>query len=113
MAIDSVVVGCGRIVDECVQKIRSELKGVIHTNDCVSDVEDIFQHHIRPFEGLQNKYQQEKFYVQEFEMIVKCTYNLLMHIPFKALLYFRNLSRKNLVLLRTNIVAPEANVNEY
>ena len=70
VAVDAVVEGCHSLVDECLQNVQMDIKGKIKDNEQVRIIEDSFEHCPRPFDGLGNKYQQEKFYVQEFNMIV-------------------------------------------
>ena len=77
VAIDSVVVGCERILDASLADLKRDMLSRVGAADraecdCLnaSDIEDAFRQHLHPFEGLRNKYQQEKFYVEEFHMIV-------------------------------------------
>ena len=73
VAVDTVVEGCHSLVDECLRSIQMDIKGKIEDSEQLRVINDSFQHCTRPFDGLGNRYQQEKFYVQEFNMIVSIT----------------------------------------
>lgn len=70
VAVDTVVEGCHDLIGECLRKLQMDIKSKIEESEQLNMIDDAFQHCTRPFDGLGNKYQQEKFYVQEFNMIV-------------------------------------------
>lgn len=70
VAVDTVVEGCQELIGECLHNLQMEIKGKIEDSEQLNVIDGAFQHCTRPFDGLGNKYQQEKFYVQEFDMIV-------------------------------------------
>ena len=91
VAIDSVVVGCERILDQSLAELQRDVLSRVRAADHMEydltahDIEDAFQQHLHPFDGLRNKYQQEKFYVEEFSMIV--SYNeccIVIHVHLCA-----------------------------
>ena len=69
-AVDTVVEGCQQLVDECLRNVHMDIKNKIHDAGQLEMIDDAFLHCTQPFDGLQNEYQQEKFYVEHFNMIV-------------------------------------------
>lgn len=63
VAVDTVVEGCQDLISYCLHSIQVEIKGKIEDSEQLSIIDDAFQHVTRPFDGLCNKYKQEKFYV--------------------------------------------------
>ena len=73
VAVNSVVDGCERILDESFQHVRKDIVDKLQKaelRDVIPDIEEIFQNRTKPFDALQNKYLQEKYYEQEFHMTV-------------------------------------------
>ena len=70
IAVDTVVEGCQQLVDECLRNVHMDIKNKIQDAEQLEMIDDAFLHCTQPFDGLQNKYQQEKFYVEHFNMIV-------------------------------------------
>ena len=73
VAVDTVVEGCERIVDESVQQARKDVLEELKKADLgsiIPTLESVFQSQTAPFESLRNKYQQEKYYEQELKMTV-------------------------------------------
>ena len=70
VAVDTVIEGCEKLVGECLHRVHMDITSKIQVTEQVRMIEEAFKLCPQPFDGLQNKYQQEKFYVQEFNMIV-------------------------------------------
>ncbi len=70
VAVDTVVEGCEKVVNECLHHVHMDIKSSIQDPEKLEMIDSAFQNRVLPFNGLQTKYQQEKFYVQEFNMIV-------------------------------------------
>ena len=75
IAVDTVGEGCQQLVDDCLRNVHMDIKNKILDAEQLEMIDDAFLHCIQPFDGLQNKYQREKLYVEHFNMIV-CTCNL-------------------------------------
>ena len=78
VAVDAVVEGCEKIVNECLHCVHVDVKSNIHDPEQLITIDNAFQSCTLPFDGLQNEYQQEKFYVQEFNMIVSMERGIYM-----------------------------------
>ena len=74
VALDTVVEGCERLVEQCCKKIEQQicmkLQEAPNACDGLPIVKDTFDSYEKPFELLRTKYQQEKYFVEEFNMIV-------------------------------------------
>ena len=70
VAVDTVVEGCEKVISECLHHVHTDIKSKTQNTEQLKIIDDAFQNCTWPFDGLQSKYQQEKFYVQEFNMIV-------------------------------------------
>lgn len=67
----------------------------------IPDIEDIFQNQTEPFDGLRTKYQQEKYYEQEFQMTVRrtCVYYTDTYNKGSDKLYIRHVNATLFVFL--------------